>query len=124
MECYVHVGTPAVGACVACGRFVCDVCRVTMKERIYCKTCLEKGEHEPPPPAPGGSGPGGPPAGRFYRSQNDRMIAGLCRPVGERLGIDVSLVRVLWLLLAFLTASGLGILYIIMWIVVPEEPDR
>lgn len=118
MECYVHVGTPAVGACVSCGRFVCDVCRVTMDGRIFCKSCLEKGARAPAP----AEGYEEQPARPFRRSRSDRMIAGLCAPIAERMGLDPTLVRVLWLLLALFTGTLLAWVYLILWIVTPQEP--
>ena len=48
MECYVHRESPAVGACVTCGQFVCEVCRVTIEGRIHCKACLERGQGATP----------------------------------------------------------------------------
>ena len=36
---------------------------------------------------------------RLYRSRDDRIIAGVAGGVAERLGIDPSLVRILWVLL-------------------------
>src|SRR4051812_15756038 len=59
---------------------------------------------------------------RLTRSRDDRMIAGVAGGLADYLGIDPSLVRIAWVVL-FL-AGGLGLLiYIIMWIVVPEEDE-
>lgn len=58
---------------------------------------------------------------RLYRSRSNRMIAGICGGIGEYLGIDPTLIRILWIL--FTLAGGSGILvYIILWIIVPEHP--
>jgi len=60
--------------------------------------------------------------GRLYRSRDDRMIAGIAGGLGDYLGIDPTLIRIGWVLLFF--AGGFGLLlYIVMWIVVPEEDD-
>lgn len=57
---------------------------------------------------------------RLYRS-NDRSIAGVCGGVADFLGVDPTLVRVITLLLILF--GGLSIfVYIILWIVVPDEP--
>jgi phage shock protein PspC (stress-responsive transcriptional regulator) len=59
---------------------------------------------------------------KLYRSRDNRMIAGVCGGLGEYLGIDPTLVR---LLFAFGAVFGVGatiVLYIVMMIVVPEEP--
>ena len=58
---------------------------------------------------------------RLYRSQNERMIAGVCGGLAEYFDIDPTLVRLAMVLLALAGGPGL-VLYIIMAIVVPEEP--
>ncbi len=58
---------------------------------------------------------------RLYRARHDRMIGGVCGGLGTYLGIDPTIVRLLFVLFAF--AGGPGIVaYLIMLIVVPEEP--
>lgn len=59
---------------------------------------------------------------RLYRSREDRVIGGVCAGVADRLDLDPSLVRVGWALLTILTGGALLVLYIVMLIVVPEEP--
>jgi len=57
------------------------------------------------------------------RSRTDRMIAGVCAGLAQHFGLDVSLMRVLYVLLSILSVAFPGILvYIILWIVIPEEP--
>lgn len=59
---------------------------------------------------------------RLYRSRDDRVLFGVCGGVADWLDLDPSLVRIVYALL-FIT-GGIGLLlYIIMAIVVPEEPD-
>ena len=58
---------------------------------------------------------------RLYRSRSDRMISGVCGGLGEYLGIDPTVVRLLFLLGLFVGGSGVPI-YIVMMIIVPEEP--
>ena len=58
---------------------------------------------------------------RLYRSKKNGIIAGVCAGMGEYLGIDVTVIRLLWILFTFLS-MGAGILaYIIAWIIIPEE---
>lgn len=58
---------------------------------------------------------------RLVRPRADRKIAGVCAGFAEYFDIDVTLVRVVWLIVAFMTGVGfLG--YLIAWIVMPEEP--
>jgi phage shock protein PspC (stress-responsive transcriptional regulator) len=59
---------------------------------------------------------------RLYRSRDERMFAGVAGGVAERLDLDPSLVRVVWLILIFLTGGLFFLLYIVMAIVVPEAP--
>ena len=56
------------------------------------------------------------------RSRTDRMIAGVCGGLARRFGMSSTVVRVLYVLCSILSAAFPGILvYIVMWIVVPEE---
>lgn len=58
---------------------------------------------------------------RLVRPRLGRKIAGVCAGMAEYLDLDVTLVRVVWLLVAIMTGVGfLG--YLIAWIVMPEEP--
>jgi phage shock protein C len=58
---------------------------------------------------------------KLTRSRKDRKIAGVCGGLGEYLGIDSTLVRLIWLLLIFFGGTGV-LAYIIAWIIMPEEP--
>lgn len=58
---------------------------------------------------------------RLYRSRDDRMIAGVSAGLGEFLQIDTTLVRLVFVLSLFLGGTGL-LVYLVMWLVVPEEP--
>ena len=58
---------------------------------------------------------------KLYRSKDDRMIAGVCGGLGEYLGIDATIVRLLFVLGFFASISGLFWAYLVMMLVVPEE---
>ena len=58
---------------------------------------------------------------KLYRSRNDRMIAGVAGGLAEYFGIDPTVVRLAFVVLALLGGPGL-IIYILMWILVPEAP--
>jgi phage shock protein C len=58
---------------------------------------------------------------KLYRSQNDRMIAGVCGGLAEFFGLDVSLVRLLAVIMALLGGHGI-LVYLILWIIVPNAP--
>lgn len=58
---------------------------------------------------------------RLYRSQKEKMIAGVAGGIAEYLNIDPVLVRIGFIVTTF--AGGFGFLtYIIAWIVIPEGP--
>jgi len=59
---------------------------------------------------------------RLSRS-NNRVIAGVCGGLAEWLGWDIALVRLLYLIISIFSAGFPGVLaYIILWIVMPEDP--
>jgi phage shock protein C len=58
---------------------------------------------------------------RLVRPSHGRKIAGVCLGVAEYFDIDVTVVRLVWLIASFMTGIGL-ISYPIAWIVMPEEP--
>jgi len=59
---------------------------------------------------------------RLRRSKN-RLVAGVCGGIAEWLGWDVTLVRVLYVVLSLVSIAFPGtIVYIILWIVMPG-PD-
>jgi phage shock protein C len=56
---------------------------------------------------------------KLYRSQSQRMLAGVCGGLAEYFNIDATVMRVLFLILAVFGGSGL-VLYLVMWIVIPD----
>jgi phage shock protein PspC (stress-responsive transcriptional regulator) len=57
---------------------------------------------------------------KLYRSTTDRKIAGVCAGLGEYFKVDPTLVRLIFVVLAL--AGGPGVLlYIILWMVMPED---
>ena len=58
------------------------------------------------------------------RRSNDRMIAGVCAGIAEYFDVDVTLVRIGYVLISMISAAFPGILvYIIAWIIMPEDND-
>ena len=56
------------------------------------------------------------------RSRSHRMIAGVVAGLAQYLGMDIALARVLFVLISIFSAAFPGILiYIVLWILVPEE---
>jgi phage shock protein C len=58
---------------------------------------------------------------KLYRSRVDRKIGGVCGGLGEYFGIDPTLVRLLFVL-GLLFVGGTLLAYLILLIVIPEEP--
>lgn len=61
------------------------------------------------------------PVKKLYRSRSDRKIAGVCGGIAQYFDIDPTLVRLLFIV-GLLAVAGTFWAYIIMMIVVPEEP--
>lgn len=60
---------------------------------------------------------------KLYRS-NDRKLAGVCGGLGEYLGIDPTLVRVLYVIISLFSTGFPGlIVYLILALVIPNQPD-
>lgn len=58
---------------------------------------------------------------RLYRSRTDKKICGVCAGVANYFGIDPTIVRLIWGVLAL--AYGTGVLaYLVAAFVLPEEP--
>ncbi len=59
---------------------------------------------------------------RLYKSRTDRVIGGVAGGVAQYLDMDPSLVRIVWAILALVTGGLMLLVYLVMWIVVPEAP--
>ena len=61
---------------------------------------------------------------RLYRSADDRVLAGVCAGLADRLDLDPALVRIGYAILALLSGIfPLLVLYVIMVVVIPEGPS-
>ncbi len=59
----------------------------------------------------------------LYRSRTNRVISGVCGGMAEYLGIDVTLVRILFVLLAFVNGIGI-LLYLLVLLIIPANPNK
>ena len=92
--------------CTQCGIQIDDQAR-------YCHDC---GTATPNVPR------GAPGRRELRRAALGGKIAGVCAGFANHFGIDVSLVRILWIVLTIWPPIGLGLLaYIICWIVIPKD---
>lgn len=58
---------------------------------------------------------------RLVRSSNEKIIAGVCGGLAARFDITPREARIIWILLSLLPGP-MWILYVILWIILPEEP--
>lgn len=59
-------------------------------------------------------------AKKLYRS-NDSVIAGVCAGIAEYLDVDSAVVRILSVLLLVASGGTAGILYLILWLILPRQ---
>lgn len=59
---------------------------------------------------------------KLYRSQRNRMLAGVCGGIADYFKLDPTLIRLAWVLLVCLAGTGL-LAYIICAIIIPSEPS-
>ncbi|MFC1522774.1 PspC domain-containing protein [Elusimicrobiota bacterium] len=57
---------------------------------------------------------------RFYLTDNDKKIAGVCSGMAEYFDIDVTFIRIIFLATLFMGGWGF-IAYILFWIVAPRK---
>lgn len=60
---------------------------------------------------------------RLYKSRTDKKISGVCGGLAEVLGIDSSIIRIVWVLIALFYGFGI-ILYIVAALILPEGPPE
>lgn len=58
---------------------------------------------------------------KLRRSQQDKMIAGVCSGLADYFDLDVTWVRIAFVVAVILGASGL-LAYLVLWIAVPRKP--
>ena len=59
---------------------------------------------------------------RLYRSRTDRMFSGLCAGLGEYIGMDPTVMRIIVALGSIFLFPTPIIIYLVMMFIVPEEP--
>lgn len=58
----------------------------------------------------------------FDRSRTERILGGICGGLSPALGLDVTIIRLILVLITFLSFSFTLWVYIILWIIIPEAP--
>ena len=60
---------------------------------------------------------------RLYRNEHDKVVAGVSSGLADYLQVDITIVRLLFVLSTLFLAGGGLIVYLVMWIVVPVNND-
>ena len=96
----------------------CTRCGLELDEKAsYCSQCgAATGSAQPRPSS-------APASARLSRPRDEKKIAGVCAGFARYLGMDVTLVRILWLVLCFWPPCVGLIAYFICWIVMPRDPE-
>lgn len=63
------------------------------------------------------------PPKKLVRSSTDKIVAGVCGGLGKYFEIDPIILRILFAIIT-LTAHGGLIIYIVLWIIMPEDTDE
>ncbi|NLN64215.1 MAG: PspC domain-containing protein [Clostridiaceae bacterium] len=59
---------------------------------------------------------------KLYLSDTNKVISGVCGGIGEYVGIDPTVVRLIWVILSFITAIiGGCLLYIAAMFIIPRK---
>ena len=59
---------------------------------------------------------------RLYKSNENKMVDGICGGIAEYFGIDPTLVRLAWVLFCAMGGSGF-VAYIVAAIIIPRAPE-
>ena len=61
---------------------------------------------------------------KLYLSMTDKKIAGVCAGIAEYLDIDSTIIRIAFVLLALMPPVSGVLLYIILMLVIPQNPNQ
>ncbi len=61
---------------------------------------------------------------RLYRSRNDRVVAGVCAGLGHYFNLDPVLIRVIAVVVGFMSFGTLLLLYLVLALIIPLEPEH
>jgi phage shock protein C len=60
---------------------------------------------------------------RLYRSQSERIVAGVCGGIGTYLNVDPTLIRLIFVALGFTSIGTWLLVYFVLAIIMPLEPE-
>lgn len=99
------------GYCPSCGKALSEDAR-------FCPSCGKALASSLPPT---GSYPPAVIPG-LVRPRRGRVIAGVCRGIANRLGWNLNLLRILFVILGVLTVPFWIVVYLVFWMIMPDEP--
>ena len=92
----------------------CTKCGAELREQDrFCSACGVATARGAAPPRP---------EARLSRPMSEAKIAGVCAGFARYLGVDVTVVRIIWVVLAVCPLPFGLIAYIVAWIVMPKDP--
>jgi phage shock protein C len=59
---------------------------------------------------------------RLYRSRTDKQMTGVSGGLGAYLGVDPTVIRILWVVATFVTFPVAPIAYVVLAAMIPQEP--
>ncbi|MCH9617116.1 MAG: hypothetical protein SP4CHLAM5_04680 [Chlamydiia bacterium] len=59
---------------------------------------------------------------RIYRERFDKKLAGVCGGLAQYFQLDASIIRILWVLLTFLSGGIFLLIYLLCWLILPLGP--
>lgn len=59
----------------------------------------------------------------LVRTRDERVLAGVCAGLGRRIGLDPWPTRLLFVLLTILLPGTPLVLYVVLWVLMPDERD-
>ncbi|GAC1688286.1 MAG: hypothetical protein PVS2B2_27050 [Candidatus Acidiferrum sp.] len=60
---------------------------------------------------------------KLMRSSTDKKIGGVCAGLADYFDLDPTIIRLVWVLAFFFGGAG-GLVYLVLWIVLPEAPAQ
>jgi phage shock protein C len=61
---------------------------------------------------------------QLIRPLSGRMVAGVCAGIGDYLGVDPNIVRVVFAALTIFSIGAGALVYLVAWVVIPEEGEK
>ncbi len=95
----------------------CTQCGLELEPQDrYCSQCGKA-------TGAGSPGPARIPSRRLMLSKHDKKIAGVCSGFAHYLDVDVTLVRIVWVILAFMPPGVGAVGYLLAWLIMPNSQD-